>query len=197
MITSFTDIKLLQDTEFFIEPRILSEGDMSCDNRRVEFERLIVARTLPTWLASDGSVAVQNANPSSESFALHAGLEIGKLWSVAVVSPAQLHVRAVAATPNTPTEIAAARTEIISPLSRAFVDSTFTVEQQSATQDLCAKHRPFLSISRAELGMCNDAEKTFPLPSHTKPVSRRPYRANPRALKPLSTCVFRTCSTMI
>ena len=105
----------------FYEPRILSENDMSCDHRPVEFERVIVARTLTTWLAADGSVAVQIAHPSSESLALHAGLEIGKLSSVAVVPPAQLHVHAVAATPDTPTEIAAARAEIIAPLSRAFI----------------------------------------------------------------------------
>ena len=96
------------------------------------------------------------------------------------MSPAQLHVHAVTAAPITPTEIAAARAEIIAPLSRAFVDSTFTVEQQSATLELCAKYRPVLSLSRAELGKCNTAEATFPLPAHTKPVSRRPYRANPR-----------------
>ena len=74
--------------------------------------------------------AVQIANPSFESLALHTGLEIGKLSSVAVVSPAQLHVHAVAASPKTPTETAAARAEIIAPLSKAFVDSTFTSSQQ-------------------------------------------------------------------
>ena len=162
---------------------------MSYDNRPVEFERVIVARTLTTWLATDGSVVVQIANPSSESLALHAGLEVGKLSSVAVVSPAQLHVHAVAATPNTPTEIAAARAEIIAPLSRAFVDSTFTVEQQSAILDLCAKYRPVLSLSRAELVECNTAEATFPLPAHTKPVNRRPYRANPRTEAAINKCV--------
>ena len=140
------------------------------------------------WLARDGSVQI--ANPSSESLALHAGLEIGKLSSVAVVSPAQLHVvHAVAATPNTPTEIASARAEIIAPLSRAFVADTFTVEQQSATLDLCAKYRPVLSLSRAELGKCNTDEATFPLPAHTKPVSHRPYRANPGTEAVINKCV--------
>ena len=110
---------------------------MSCDNRPVEFERVIVARTLTTWLAAEGSVDVQIASPSSESLVLHAELKIGLLLSsVAVVPPAQqLHVHAVAATPHTPTEIAAARAENIAPLSRAFVNSTFTVEQQSAILD--------------------------------------------------------------
>ena len=183
VITAFTNIKPLQDTEVIIEPRILSENEMSCDNRPVEFERVIVARTLTTWLATDGSVAVQIANPSSESLALHAGLEIGKLSSVAVVSPAQLHVYAVAATPSTPIEI-----EQHVPLPRAFVDSTFTVEQQSAIIDLCAKCRPVLSSSRAELGKCNTAEAMFPLPAHTKPVSRCPYRANPRTEAVINKC---------
>ena len=135
---------------------------ISCDNRPVEFERVIVARTLITWLAADGSVAVQIANPSSESLALHAGLEIRKLSSVAVVSPAQLQVHAVAATPNTPTESAAARAEMIAPLSRAFVDSSSTVKQQSAILDLCAKYRP---------------------------VDRPPYRPNPRTSEVIDKCV--------
>ena len=102
----------------------------------------------------------------------NAGLDIGKLSSVAVVSPAQLH--AVAASPKTPTEIAAARAEVIALLSNAFVGSTFTVEQQSAILDSCVNYRPLLSSSRAGLGKCNPAEATFPLPAHTKPVSRRP-----------------------
>ena len=129
---------------------------MSCDNRPVEFERVIVARTLTTWLAADGSVAVRKTNPSAESLDLHAGLEIEKFSSLAVVSPAQLHVHAVAATPDTPTEIAAVRAEIFAPLSRAFGDSTFTVRQQSAILDLCAKYRP---------------------------VDRTPYRPTPSPLK--------------
>ena len=105
------------------------------------------------------------------------------------MSPAQLHVHAVDATANTPNEIAAARAEIIAPLFRAFVDFTFTVEQQSATLDLCAAYRPVLPLSRAELGKCNITEATFPLPDHTKPVSRRPYRANPRTEAVINKCV--------
>ena len=105
----------------------------------------------------------------------NAGLDIGKLSSVAVVSPAQLHGHAVAASPKTPTKIAGARAEIIAPLSKAFVDSTFTVEQQSAIMYVRAKYRPVLSLSRAELSKYNTAEATFPLPARTKPVSRCPY----------------------
>ena len=173
VITAFTDIKPLQDLKVIIEPRILSENEMPCDSRLVEFERAIVVCTLTTWPAADGSVAVQIANPSSESLALRAGLEIGKLSSVAVESPARLHVHAVAAAPKSPTEIAAARAEL----------------QQSAILDLCAKCRPVLSLSRAELGKCNTAEATFPLPAHTKPVSSLPYRANPRTEAVINKCV--------
>ena len=80
------------------------------------------------------------------------------------MSPAQLHVHAVAATsrPNTPTEIAAARAEILAPLSRAFVDSTFTGKEQSAILDLCAKYRP---------------------------VDCPPYRPNPRTSEVVDKCV--------
>ena len=189
VITVFMGVKPSQDTEVVIEPRNLSENEMSCEGCPVEFGRVIVARTLATWLESDGSVAVQIANPSFESLALHVRFESGHLSSVAVVPPAQLHVHAVAATPNTPTAIAAARAEIAAPLSNAFVDSKFTVEQQSTILDLCAKYRPVLSLSRAELGECTTAEATFPLPVNTKPVSRRPYRANPSAKAIITKCI--------
>ena len=69
VITVFTGDKLLHDMEVIIEPRILSENEMSCETCPVEFQRIMVACTLTTWLA-DGSVAVQIANPSSESIAL-------------------------------------------------------------------------------------------------------------------------------
>ena len=78
------------------------------------------------------------------------------------MSPAQLHVHAVAATSNTPTKIATARAEIIAPLSRAFVDSTFTGKQQAVIRDLCAKYRP---------------------------VDRPPYRPNPRTSEVIDKCV--------
>ena len=140
-------------------------------------------------------MAVQVANPSPEIIALHVGLEIGKLSSVAKVSPAQLNVHAVAATPKTPTEIAAARAEIAAPLSKAFFDSTFTVEHQSAILDLCAKYRPVLLLSKAELGKCTTAEATLPPPVNTEPVSRR-HIAPIHAPKLLSTSVYKTCLLM-
>ena len=52
VITAFTDdVKLSHGTEVVIEPRILSENELSREDRPVEFERVIVARTLVTWLA--------------------------------------------------------------------------------------------------------------------------------------------------
>lgn len=47
-------------------------------------------------------------------------------------------MHAVATLPQTQTELAAARAEIVAPLLRAVVvDSTFTVKQQSANLDIC------------------------------------------------------------
>ena len=189
VITANTDVKPSNGTEVVIEPRILSANELSCEDRPVESERITVARTLATWLASDRSVAVQIATPSSEAVALHVGLEIGKLSSVAVVSPAQLHVHAVAARPKTPTEFESARAEIAAPFSKAFVHSTLTAERQVKILNICAKYRPVLSLSRAELSKCTTAEATFPHPVNTKPVSRRLFRANPRTEAIINTCV--------
>ena len=53
VVTAYTDVKPSHDTEVAIEPRILSENEM-CENRPVEFERAIVARTEAMWSAIDG-----------------------------------------------------------------------------------------------------------------------------------------------
>ena len=105
------------------------------------------------------------------------------------MSPAHVHANAVAESPEMPTKNAAACDEIIAPLSKTFVDSTITVEQQSAILDLCAKNRPILWLSRAELDTCNTVGSTFPLPTHTKPVGRRPYRSKPRIEAVINKCV--------
>ena len=125
---------------------------MPWENCPVEFEQVIVACTLASGIAADGSVVVQIAHPSSESLPLHAGLEIRNLSSVAVVSPAQLNVHAVAASPKPSTKLAAARAELIAPLSKAFVDSTFTVQRQSAILDFCAKCRLVLPFITGRVG---------------------------------------------
>ena len=45
VVTACTAVKPSHDTEVVIEPRILSENETSCENRPVEFERVIVARS--------------------------------------------------------------------------------------------------------------------------------------------------------
>ena len=68
---------------------------------RQVFEKIIVARTLATWYAADGSVAVQIANPSTDDgVALPIGLCLGQLFTVSAVTPDQLHINAVAKTIN-------------------------------------------------------------------------------------------------
>ncbi|CAB1108264.1 unnamed protein product [Ectocarpus sp. CCAP 1310/34] len=101
----------------------------------------------------------------------------------------QLHVHAVALSPKTASEIAAAKAELVEPLSKAFANSTFTKEQQTRILDLCAKYRPVFSLNRKELGKCKTAQATFPMPPNTKLVNRRPYRANPHTEAVIQTCV--------
>jgi len=94
------------------------------------------------WKAADGSVYLQVANPSSEHIASHADLILGNLSPVTVVEPETLRVHAVAATPTTVGELAAARCELTE-LSKALANSKFSPEQQAQVLDLCAKYRPF------------------------------------------------------
>ena len=49
MVTAYTDVKSPHYTEVVIEPRILSETEM-CENRPVEFERIIEALHVAMWL---------------------------------------------------------------------------------------------------------------------------------------------------
>ena len=134
-----------------------------------------------TWRVSDGSIGVQIAKPSTDGVALPAGLCLGYLFTVAVVTPDQLRVNAVAKTPQTVDEINHARSELEAPLSKVFENTTLTSDQQASILDLCAKFRPVFSLSMSELGCCTIAEATFPLPPDTRPVDRPQYRPNPRA----------------
>lgn len=134
-------------------------------------------------------VTVQVANPSSEYLALHGGVSLPKLSPVEVIETEQLRVHTVAASPTTPEETAAAKSELEQPLAQAFVNSTFTSEQQKQALKLCARYRSVFSSNRSELGECPTSQPTFPLPADTKPVNRRPYRANPRAEAVINKCV--------
>ena len=152
MITAFTDVKPLQDMKAVIEQLALSENEMSCENRPVEFERNIVARTPTTWPTIDGYIAVQTASSSSESLALHAGIEIGKMSSVAVVSLAQLHVHSVVASPLNSSQQLLHYVRIIVPLYR---------------------------YHERSLAGATQLKRRFPRPHQKKSVRHRPYRANP------------------
>lgn len=189
LAVAFTDCLPPQDCTVIVEPRIVSETEISDDNSLAAFKNIVVARTLSTWKASDGSVAVQIANPSTDGVALPVGLCLGQLFTVSVVSPDQLHVNAVANTPKTAEEIRRARSELEGPLKKAFADTTLTPDQQASVLDLCAKFRPVFSLSMAELGRCTIAEATFPVPPGTRPVDRPPYRPNPRASAVIDKCV--------
>lgn len=102
-------------------------------------------------------------------------------WSiVAVGSSARLHMHAVEASSLTRTEIAEKGAEIIAPLSNPFAAPIFTVEEQSAVLDLCAKYRLALLINLVALGKCTTAEATFPFLGPAKHVSGRLNRAIPR-----------------
>ena len=83
-------------------------------------EKIIVARTLATWYAADGSVAVQVANRSTDGVALPIGLRLGQLFTVSVVTPDQLHVNPVAKTPKSVDELAQAKSELEGPLSSIY-----------------------------------------------------------------------------
>ena len=189
VVTAFTKRIPSVDTAVVIEPFILSADELSSDKCPPEFERLIIARTLSTWSAVDGSVSVQVANTSSEYLAIHDGLRLGKLSPITIVDPQQLNVHAVASSPKNSSDVARAKAELVEPLKKAFAESTFNAKQQEQVLELCAKYRPVFSLNRRELGKCMTAEATFPMPPDTKPVSRRPYRANPRTESVIDTCV--------
>lgn len=112
LAVAYTDCLPPEDCSVVVEPRIVSETDLSQDGTLAPFENIIVARTLATWHASDGSVVVQICNPSSDNVCLPDGLCLGKLSTVSVVSPDQLHVNAVANTHVTGEEVRKARSEL-------------------------------------------------------------------------------------
>ena len=114
LVVAFTDCLPSCGCAFVIEPRIMSELDFLPANSSSVFEKNIVARTLATWYAADGSVAVQVANPPSYGVALIAlriGLCLGQLLNVSIVTPDQLHVNATAKTPESADELAQAKSE--------------------------------------------------------------------------------------
>ena len=96
-------------------------------------------------------------------------------WSVihCVSSDAdQLHVNVVAKTPKSVDELAQTKSELEGPLSKAFTNTKLTTDQKASVLDLCARYRPVFALSMSELGRCNPAEATFPLPPDIRLIDR-------------------------
>ena len=89
LVVAFTDCPPAHDSTVVVEPLIMSEREFLESSSPSVFEKIIVARTLATWYAADGSVAVQIANPSCDGVALPIGLCLGQLFTVSVVTPDQ------------------------------------------------------------------------------------------------------------
>ena len=100
LVVAFTDCPPAHDSTVVVEPLIMSEREFLESSSSSVFERIIVARTLATWYATDGSVVVLIANPFCDGVALPIGLCLGQLFTVSVATPDQLHVNAVAKTPK-------------------------------------------------------------------------------------------------
>ena len=193
VVTAYTNIKPSVDTKVVIEPYWFSTKPkfLFSDIPSV-FEQIMMARTVTTSDAKDGSVKVQVANPSSEHVAMPAGLILGSLSLVTITTVEQsssTSVSSIAVSPQSPSDRATAKADLLEPLASAFVNSTFSVAQINEIMELCAKYRPVFSLSSKEQGKCKTAVATFPLSSGTKPVNIPPYRANPRQEKVIDQCV--------
>ena len=119
----------------FVEPRNMSELEFLESGSSAVFEKIIAARTLATWYAADGSVAVQLANPSSDGVALPISVCLGQLFTVSVVTPDQLHINAAAKTPESVDELARAKSELEGPLPKAFINTKLLPDQKAAVLD--------------------------------------------------------------
>lgn len=95
---AFSDCLPPRDCTVTVEPRMLTDDEMTDDTSRAAFSHVVIARTLSVWTALDGSVAVQIASPSSNGVAIPASLCLGDLLTVSVAFPDQLHAKAVANT---------------------------------------------------------------------------------------------------
>ena len=78
-VVAFADCPPAHAFTVEVEPLIMSELECLEPSSSLEgFPTIIVARTLATWHASEGSVAVQNANPSCDGVALPIDLCLGQ-----------------------------------------------------------------------------------------------------------------------
>ena len=105
------------------------------------------------------------------------------------MTPDQLHVNAVAKTPNSVDELAQAKSGLEGPLSNHLLKTKLTTDQKAFILYLCARYRPVFALSMSEVGRCTNAEETFPLPPDARPIDRAPYRANHGAKAVIDKCV--------
>ena len=96
------------------------------------------------------------------------------------MTPDQLHVNAVAKTPNSVDELAQAKSGLEGPLSNHLLKTKLTTDQKAFILYLCARYRPVFALSISELGRRTNAEATFRSPPETRPIDRAPFRVNPR-----------------
>ena len=64
LVVPFTDCPPAHDSAVVVEPLIMSERECLESSSSSVLQKIIVARTLATWYAADGSVPVHIANPS-------------------------------------------------------------------------------------------------------------------------------------
>ena len=149
VVTAYTNIKPSVDTEVVIEPWFPTKHKFPFSEIPSVYEQ-IMARTVATWGAKDGSVKVEVANPSSEHVcAMPAGLILGSLSPATittVVQSSSTSVSSIAASPQSPSDRASAKVDLLGPLALAFVNSTFSVARKNEIMELCAKYRPVFSL---------------------------------------------------
>ena len=156
VVTAYTNTKPYVDTAVVVEPWLPSEPELSCSNPQPVFEKIMVVSAVATWCTSDGAVQVQVANPSSEHVALPAGLKLGSLSPVNITTVKRApingtsYVSSVAASPQTSTDRATAKAELMEQLASAFINSTFSAGQKNEVMDLCARFRQVFSCSSEE-----------------------------------------------
>ena len=143
-VVVFTDTKPPVDTDVVLEPRMASQSELSenIGTKEIQtFERVVVARTVATWRAADGSVWLQIASPSTRGVTVPAHLSLALLSTASVTDAPELRISAVAASLKNKDELAAAREALEPALAKAFAYTTFSPEQVSEVINLCAKYR--------------------------------------------------------
>ena len=86
-VVVFTDTKPPVDTDVVLKPRTVSQSEFSenIGTKKIQtFERVVVARTVATWRAVDGSVWLKIANPSTRGVTIPAHLALALLSTASV-----------------------------------------------------------------------------------------------------------------